>query len=164
MNEIPLVDGTFRLERFPGKGGWTYAALPSVKPDDSNPFGWVQVRGFVDDFELNQYKLMPMGKGELFLPVRKEIRKKIGKECGDLVRVVLYADNTTFLVPKEIALCFEYEDDRVLVYWNTLKNWEQKAYVDWICLAKTENTKADRIARMMSKLSKGLKFHDKESA
>ena len=56
------------------------------------PFGWVKVRGFIDEFELKQYKLMPMGAGKLFLPVNAAIRKKIKKQAGDTVKIVLYPD------------------------------------------------------------------------
>jgi hypothetical protein len=64
------------LEKIPGKGGWTYVVINEIAPDKRAKFGWVKVRGSIDDYELNQYKLMPMGNGKLFLPVRAEIRKK----------------------------------------------------------------------------------------
>jgi uncharacterized protein YdeI (YjbR/CyaY-like superfamily) len=39
---------------------------------------------------------------------------------------------------------------------------EQKAYVDWIYSAKTDETKVERIAKTLNKLIKGQKFYDKE--
>lgn len=49
-SDIPIIDAIVLLEKFSGKGGWTYAALPGVKTIKSNPFGWQKVRGFIDDF------------------------------------------------------------------------------------------------------------------
>jgi hypothetical protein len=95
----PLVNKKYKLEKFPGKGGWTYAAIPEVLQDKHAPFGWVQVKGSIDDYEIKNYKLMPMGKGKLFLPVKAAIRKKIGKEAGDWVKVTLYADYEHLHVP-----------------------------------------------------------------
>jgi hypothetical protein len=75
----PLVDKLFKLERFPGKGGWTYARIPQILPSTDQPFGWVKVRGSIDGYEIDKYHLMPMGNGKLFLPVKADIRKKIKK-------------------------------------------------------------------------------------
>ena len=61
----PLVNNHYLLEKYPGKGGWTYAAIPEIKQNKNAPFGWVKVKGSIDDFELKQYKLMPMGNGKI---------------------------------------------------------------------------------------------------
>jgi hypothetical protein len=95
----PLVNRKYKLEKFPGKGGWTYAAIPEVLQDKHAHFGWVRVRGFIDDHEIKDYKLMPMGNGKLFLPVKASIRKKIQKEAGDWVKVILYADGERLHIP-----------------------------------------------------------------
>ena len=84
----PLVNATYLLQKFPGKGGWTYAAIPEIIQDKTKPFGWVTVRGSIDDYELKQYKLMPMGEGRLFLPVKAAVRKAIKKEAGDYVKII----------------------------------------------------------------------------
>ncbi|MFT5385881.1 MAG: hypothetical protein ACI81W_003292, partial [Saprospiraceae bacterium] len=61
--EKPLVNKKYLLQRFPGKGGWTFAEIPEILQNKKAPFGWVCVKGFIDDYELKQYKLMPMGNG-----------------------------------------------------------------------------------------------------
>lgn len=151
------------MERFPGKGGWTYASLPGIVPDRNNPFGWVKVRGFIDRYELSHYKLMPMGYGSLFLPVRKEIRKSIGKEAGDYAEILLYREHSSYAVPEEIRSCILLESPGLLQVLDNFTEGEQKAYVDWIQTAKTEETRAKRILDMMQRLERGLKFYDKES-
>ncbi len=91
----PLVNRKYLLEKFSGKGGWTYAAIPEILPDQKAHFGWIKVKGSIDGYHFKSYKLMPMGNGKLFLPVKAEIRKKIGKNAGDYVDVILFADNET---------------------------------------------------------------------
>ena len=45
MNEKPLVDKKYLLEKFPCKGGWTYTIIPEILPDKNSPFSWVKVKG-----------------------------------------------------------------------------------------------------------------------
>jgi Domain of unknown function (DUF1905)/Bacteriocin-protection, YdeI or OmpD-Associated len=158
--ETPLVNQTYILEKIEGKGGWTYVAIPEIAQDKHAHFGLVKVRGYIDSFEIKRYNLMPMGNGKLFLPVRAEIRKKIGKEKGDTVHVVLYADNSPLEIPEELQLCFQDDPDahkRFLSY----TEGEQKAFIDWILAAKRDETRIERIAVTLNKLAQGLKFSDK---
>lgn len=155
--EKPLINKKYLLEKFPGKGGWTYAVIPEVLQDKHAHFGWVKVRGFIDDFELKNYRLMPMGNGMLFLPVRAEIRKKIGKKEGDWVHVKLFADNDALEIPKELMLCLE-DEPQALKNFLTYTESEQKAYIDWILGAKKEETKIERMAETVNKVLKGLKW------
>lgn len=157
-----LVDGDYLLKKFPGKGGWTYAEIPEVLQDKRNPFGWVKVRGAIDGYELKNYKLMPMGNGKLFLPVKAAIRKAIGKKEGHSVRVVLFADESALEIPEEILACFEHESGRVLETFLSFPEGEQKAYLDWIYSAKAEDTKASRILKMMKRLAAGMGFYERE--
>ena len=161
--ETPLVNGDYLLQKFPGKGGWTYAAIPEILQNKKNPFGWVKVKGSVDGYELKQYKLMPMGGGRLFLPVKAAIRKKIKKEAGDYVSIILYADESSIKIPNEIVDCFQDEPSKVFETFLSFKEGEQKAYLDWIYEAKTDDTKANRILKMMDRLKRKLKFYDKEA-
>ncbi len=160
--EKPLVNSSYLLKKFPGKGGWTYAEIPEVLQNKNNPFGWVKVKGFVDDYELKQYKLMPMGDGKLFLPVKKEIRKRIKKEAGDYVKIRLYPDYSRIEIPEEIIDCLKNESQEVYETFLSFTEGEQKAYLDWIENAKTEDTKVKRIVVMIERLRKKMKFHEKE--
>lgn len=155
----PLVNKKYKLEKFPGKGGWTFARIPEVLQDKSKPFGWVKVRGSIDGYEIKKYNLMPMGDGMLFLGVRAEIRKKIKKKEGDTVHVILFPDDEPMEVPDEMMLCIKGEPE-ALKFFNSLTDNEQKYYVDWIYSAKKEETKIERLADTINMLLKGLKRHD----
>ena len=159
--EIPLVNKKYLLEKYPGKGGWTYAQIPEILQDKHSPFGWVKVRGSIDNHEFKNYRLMPMGNGKLFLPVKAEIRKKIGKKEGDWVNIILFADNTPTEIPEELLLCL-LEDPTAHRTFLSYSDGEQKVYVDWIYSAKTDITKVERIAKTLNRLTKGQKFYDKD--
>ena len=151
-SDKPLVSRQYLLEKYPGKGGWTYAAIPEILQDKHAWFGWVKVRGSIDSYEIKNYNLMPMGNGTLFLPVKSEIRKKIGKQAGDMVTVILYADKGPTDIPEELMVCLQSDQTAYNVFMG-LSDGEKKWYVEWIYSAKKEETKIDRIAQMLNKLS-----------
>lgn len=158
----PLVNKKYILEKFHGKGGWTFARIPEIIQNKDTPFGWVKVKGTIDGYEIRKYHLMPMGNGNLFLPVKAEIRKKIKKQEGDWVHVVLYPDNEPLEVPEELQLCL-YDEPKAHHFFNTLSESEKKFYIQWVYSAKKEETKIDRLAKTINRLAKGLKLYDKET-
>lgn len=153
MKEKPLVDNSYLLEKYPGKGGWTYARIPRLAQDQKTHFGFVKVRGSIDGFEISKYHLMPIRGGGMFLPVKAEIRKKIKKEAGDYVHVILYPDHEPLDVPEEMLLCLK-EEPTALRFFNSLSESERKYYIQWIYSAKKEETKIERLAKAINKLLK----------
>lgn len=156
----PLVNKKYLLEKFHGKGGWTFARIPDISQDKKAPFGWVKVRGTIDDYEIRKYHLMPMGNGNLFLPVKAEIRKKIKKHEGDYIHVILYPDNEPLEVPEEMLLCLK-DEPAALKFFTSLSESEQKFYIEWIYSAKKSETKISRLAQAINRLMRGLKLYDK---
>lgn len=152
--EKHLIDKKILLEKFPGKGGWTYARLPEIDPEKKNRFGWRKVKGSIDDIEIKQYHLMPMGNGELFLPVKAEIRKKIKKEAGDIVHVILFSDDNPVQVPTEFELCL-MDEPEAWKHFHNFPEQEQKKYINWIYSVKTEELKVERMAKAINKIQKG---------
>ncbi len=153
MKEEALVNQQYLLEKYPGRGGWTYAAIPEVLQDKSSHYGWVRVRGSIDDFEFSNFRLMPMGNGKLFLPVKAEIRKKIKKKEGDWVKIILYADHTPTAIPEELLLCLDDEPKAKQAFLK-ITDGEKKAIIDWIYSAKKEETKIERIVKAINDLLK----------
>ncbi len=150
---VPLVDKDYLLEKFPGKGGWTFAAIPEILQDKHAHFGWVRVKGSIDGIQFDKYHLMPMGNGQLFLPVKAAIRKKIKKEAGDYVRVILFADNENPVIPDYLIECLK-DEPNAYKYFQNLSDEEQIAIIKYIESVKLESTRADRIAKLINEWSK----------
>lgn len=155
----PLVNKKYKLEKFHGKGGWTFAQIPELLQDKSAPFGWVKVRGTIDGYEIRKYHLMPMGNGRLFLPVKAEIRKKIKKDEGDFVHVILFPDTEPLEIPEEMIHCIK-DEPAAWKYFKSLSESEQKFYMNWVYGAKRIDTKVNRMAKMVDRLMKGLKMYE----
>ena len=56
-NEKPLVNKKYLLQKFEGKGGWTYAQIPEILQDKHAHFGWVRVKGTIDNYEIKIYRI-----------------------------------------------------------------------------------------------------------
>ena len=148
----PLVEGSFMLEKFPGKGGWTFAALPAEVGPGSGPFGWRVVQGRIDDLAIEHYKLMPMGNGRLFLPVKAAWRKLLRKKAGDWVQVVLYADDRPTTIPEEFLLCLA-DVPAALRHFESLPESRKQAIISDIYAVKSVDLRVEKMARAIHQLA-----------
>jgi hypothetical protein len=148
-----VAEGEFVLEKFPGKGGWTFVRVPVEILPVRKAFGMIRVCGFVDDFEFEGKHLMPMGNGYLFLPIAKPIRTAIGKEQGDTVRLKLMRDEVPSQVPEELIDCLQ-DDPGKLQLFQRLSDADQKHWIEHIYSANTPEVKSDRIVKLLNQLGK----------
>ncbi|MGV3600098.1 MAG: YdeI/OmpD-associated family protein [Dyadobacter fermentans] len=156
MEEL-LVSKKYQLQRMAGKGGWTFIVISEIRKDIPKKAGLVKVKGRIDDYELMGCNLMSMATGQLFLPVKAEIRKKIKKEAGDWVTVVLYADESALTIPEELIECLR-DEPKAWANFQKLAEGAQKEYRDWVYAAKKDETKVSRIAKMIEMLLQGKRL------
>jgi len=157
----PLVDKKYLLHRYPGKGGWVYAVIKEIPKGKRGKFNSVRVKGTIDGFEIKQYTLMPLKNEGMFLPVRAEIRKKIGKTEGDYVHVKLYLDDSIVEIPHELTVCL-LEEPEAYKFFMSLSQSEQRLYIVWIFSAKRVETKSNRIVKSIERLLQHKKLYEKE--
>ena len=100
----------------------------------------------LDGFAIKGVALMPMGEGNFIMAINAVMRKGIHKHAGAMLQVNLEVDtDTAVIVPDDLLECFEYEPD-ALTYFNSLPEGHRRYFVNWINSAKTEPTRAKRIA------------------
>jgi hypothetical protein len=150
-----LVKGEFVLKKMQMKGGWTYAEMPASLTKSGKPFGFIRVKGTIDTESISAYHLMPMGNGNLFLPVKAMIRKRIKKEEGDTIYVEIFEDNQHLDVPKELMDCLDM-DELIKARFYALKEEERDKIIKWIYEVKSSEAQEKRILVLINNLNSNI--------
>jgi hypothetical protein len=99
-----------------------------------------------------------MGTGCHIIGVRKDIRKAIGKEVGDVVNVTIEKDEEERVVdvPEDLKNLLA-KNRKASDFYNSLSFTNRKEYAVWISSAKKEETREKRLEATLSKLLSGKK-------
>ncbi|GAB2958736.1 YdeI/OmpD-associated family protein [Hymenobacter coalescens] len=148
MEALLLIDCQVTLEKFAGKGGWTYAPLPPLPPGGGH-FGTRPVTGRIDEHPLAACHLMPMGQGRLFLPINAALRKRLAKQAGDTVRLVLYdASPAAGIAEADFEECLA-EQPAALRHYRQLLPAQRLSWRQWVAAAPTEAAQVARAERAL---------------
>lgn len=160
MELIPIINSVYFLYKHDRHKGWVYILIDDAKKVEGK-YPKLKVKGFIDGYPIGNCILASYGKEGYVLPVRAEIRKQIKKDEGDKVKVVLYHDDTGLEVPEEFDVCLA-DEPKARQFFYSLSESEQRMYVLWIGSAKKMETKAERIAKSIERLKRGLKLYEKK--
>lgn len=130
--------------------------LPFDVKETFGTTGQVKVKATFDGVNYRG-SLTNMGQGH-FLLLRKDIRKKIGKDVGDRVEVTLEKDleERVVEVPKELQALLG-RDETIKLFYEHLSFTNRKEYARWIADAKRPETKDERLKLTKEKLRQGKK-------
>lgn len=142
------------LEKFGKKGektGWTYIEVPSeiaqkIKPDTKKSF---RVKGKLDDFPIKSVSLVPMGEGDFIMAINAEMRKGLKKIKGEKIIVNIEEDKDELKISSDFLECLQ-EEKEAKKFFDALPKSHQNYFSKWIESAKTEATKAKRIAQSIN--------------
>lgn len=146
----PIFDDHIQLQKGNGKGAWTFVTMPVMAHLPKKKNSTVRVRGFIDDYALEDIHIWAMKKGT-FLAVKGEIRKAIKKEAGDTVKLQLFLNEPQSAIPDDFMECLR-DEPQLLKRFEKLPKKEQQEMIDWIFAAKTEDEKITRMAKTIEKL------------
>lgn len=157
-----MIQFTTVIKKFSDKGektGWTYIEIPGeiaekLKPNNKKSF---RVKGSLDHFNFEGLALLPMGEGDFILALNAAIRRKIKKQKGASLTVTLEADNKPVKLNAELMECLADEPES-LSFFNTLTPGHRKYFSNWIDSAKTDETRAKRIALAITALANHWNF------
>ncbi len=141
------------------KTGWTYIEIPfdiaeKIKPNNKKSF---RVKGKLNNLIFNKTALLPMGDGNFILPLNATVRKASGIRVGETINVQMQDDNSEFAHDTDFMNCL-VDEEPALLHFNSLAGSHQKYFTKWIQSAKTENTKANRIAKAVNALARQMGY------
>lgn len=138
-------------------GNGTFVSVPFDVEAAYGTRGHVKVKA---SFDGHPYRgiLANMGTGSHIIIVRKDIRKAIGKEAGDIISVELSADTDERKVELPPSLKEAMSQNAAAEkFFHSLSYTNQKEYCAWITSAKKEETRHRRLTDTIGKLLSGKK-------
>jgi hypothetical protein len=143
-----------RDDRSKEKTGWSYLIIPATQANKLTPGSRLgfRIKGLIDDYPLNKTSVLPMGDGSFMLPVNGTMRKALGKQHGDKVKLSIEVDKRKLELSKDLMLSLE-DEPAALEFFNSLNMSHRQYFSKWIEAAKTVNTKTRRIVAAVIALS-----------
>lgn len=138
------------------KTGWTFIEITAKQATLINPGVKTsyRVKGKLDDYGIEKIAIMPMGNGSFIMPLNASIRKAIKKQKDAPLNVQLELDERALEIDNDFLDCL-MEESGAMKTFQSLTKGHQNYFSKWIESAKTEQTKAKRIAMAVNALCKG---------
>lgn len=118
----------------------------------------VKVKAKFDNIEYRG-SIVKMGGPCHMIGITKDIRKKLGKDQGDIISVQVEKDEEERIVeiPEDFAKIME-ENSGAKEFYESLSYSGKRKYVNWINSAKKVETRQKRIAEAILKLKEKIKL------
>jgi hypothetical protein len=158
---VTFTTAILRFEKMGEKTRWMYIEIPADIAEQINPGvkkGY-RVKGKLDNYKIEKVALLPMGKGTFIIPFNAQMRKGTGKQNGAMLKISLELDERIIPINAELVDCLSDEPE-ALKHFKSLPKSHQGYFSKWIDTAKTDSTKAKRIAESVNALSMHKNFSD----
>jgi Domain of unknown function (DUF1905)/Bacteriocin-protection, YdeI or OmpD-Associated len=153
-----MIRFTTTILKFKEKGektGWSYITIPAELAEQLNPGvkKSYRVKGKLDAYAFEAMALLPMGDGDFIIALKTDVRKAIKKTAGDKINVQLSLQPKGYELDSDFMECL-HDEPKALAFFNSLTGSHRNYFSKWIESAKTEATKAKRIALAVTALAK----------
>ncbi|WP_304067237.1 DUF1905 domain-containing protein [Pedobacter glucosidilyticus] len=147
-----VKDEELTIQYAAGMGAWTYHLLIPHTAHLKGRWGSLKVSGSIDGFQISCKNLSPRKKSDKLLAINEEIRKAIGKNAGDKVKVSLYLETIKKIEDyKQILLSFE--DAQLIEKFKLLDSKKQEMIFHDILSQPDEDKQVEKIIFYIQKLS-----------
>ena len=138
------------IQKFNKKGeksGWSYIVITKQQAEKLHPGSKTafRVKGKLDQMPIEKTSVLPMGDGSYILPINGTMRKTLAKGEGDKLSVSLLEDKRELTLSSEFITCLK-DEPGAYDFFCSLPKSHQQYFSKWIDSAKTDDTKAKRIA------------------
>lgn len=156
---IKFITVILKFDEQGEKTGWTYIEITALLAQQLLPGckKSFRVKGKLDEHTIQQVALLPMGQGNFILPLNASMRKAIGKRKAAKLKVQLQLDSSVYELNKELMECLA-DEPAARDFFQSKPLSFQHYYSKWIESAKTDITKAKRIAMAVSALACKIEF------
>lgn len=147
---------TAPLERMTGRFAWSYVEFPHDVKELFGKRGEVRVKTLINGVAADR-ALMPTKSGYHILVLGGDLRKKAGIERpGDMVKVELWLDPepNRIDIPEALAETLDFIPE-MKAAWDKLMPGMKRNMCYWVGSAKTEPTRAKRIAELLRRFEAG---------
>jgi hypothetical protein len=140
-----------------GTHDWGFVEFPFDVQKEFGTKGQIKVVASFDGYEYRG-SLAKMGHNCHFIGIRKNIRKAIGKNPGEMVHVTIKQDiePRVIEVPEDLDLLLK-DNPQAQEFFDSLSYTNRKSYVQWILSAKKEETRQVRLTASIEKLLQKIK-------
>ena len=157
-----MVQFTAKILKFDDQGektGWSYIKIPAaiaekLLPGNKKSF---RVKGRLDEYPIRKKALLPMGEGEFIMPIDGTVRKAIGEQKGASLQVQLEVDKAKIEPPADLMECLA-DEPKALEFFKKMAGSHQNYFSNWVRSAKTDATRARRIAQTVNAMAKSRNF------
>jgi hypothetical protein len=161
---MKAVSFSTSIKKFASQGektGWTYIDVPQkisalLAPGNKKSF---RVKGKIDEYEIHNVALLPMGNGDFIMALNAAMRKGIEKQKGAMVTVTIEPDHSDLPQNKALLECLK-DEPIAEAYFNSLAPSHRYYYTILIESAKSETTKSNRIALAVNTLLRKMNYSE----
>jgi hypothetical protein len=150
------------IQKFSSRGektGWTYVEIPPelvVKLQLPSKRGF-RIKGIMDDVKFSRLSTYPVGGGNFIVAINRDLKKKLAKKEGALLRIKFQLDEKKAPQSPELLIALK-EEKKALQVFRKQPFSHQNYFHRYVAAAKTKATRATRIVNIITAMYRGQDF------